>query len=125
MDKDKQDQNILEKINNTAKFKKLKETPKLTRERQLQFSLRKVKREKRFDENRCRKIQPHASKPATMWDLPKTQKMLSDSDDFSLQVIVSSIGTIFLNSVIPKEYSAKDSFSYSEEMQQRSDNNFS
>ena len=37
------DQNILEIINNTAKFKKLKDNPRLTREGQLQCFMRKIK----------------------------------------------------------------------------------
>ena len=52
--------------------------------------------------------------------------MLSDSDDFSLRAIISSIGTYrynlakfiteLLDSVIPKEHCAKDSFSFCEEI---------
>ena len=53
-------------------------------------------------------------------------KMLSDSDDFSPRAIISSIGTYrynlakfiteLLDSVIPKEHCAKDSFSFYEEI---------
>ena len=39
------------------------------------------------------KIYACGSKPATIYDLPKTHKMLFDYDDFSLRPIISSIGT--------------------------------
>ena len=58
--------------------------------------------------------------------------MLSDSDDFSLRPVISSIGTYNytlakfltkpLDSVIPKGHCAKNSFSFCEEIQQVSSN---
>ena len=58
--------------------------------------------------------------------------MLFDSDDFSLQPIISSIGTYrynlakflteLLDPVIPKEHCAKDLFSFCKEIQQVSSN---
>ena len=45
------DQKILEIINDTTKFKKLKDNPTLTREGQLQRFLRKIKDKNLFDEN--------------------------------------------------------------------------
>ena len=123
---------MLEIINDTAKFKKLKDSPTLTRAGQLQRFLRKVKDKNLFDENRYKKIYPCGSKPATIYNLPKTHTMLFDSNDFSLRPIISSIGnynfnlakflTDFLDPVISKEHCAKGSFSFCEEMQQVSNN---
>ena len=88
---------MLEIINDTAKFKKLKDSPTLTRAGQLQRFLRKVKDKNLFDENRYKKIYPCGSKPATIYSLPKIHKMLFDSDDFSLRPIISSIGNYNFN----------------------------
>ena len=94
--------------------------------------MRKIKGENLFDENTYRKIFPCGSKPATIYGLPKTHKMLFDSDDFSLRPIIFSIGTYnynlakflteLLDPVISKEHCAKDSFSFCEEIQQVSSN---
>ena len=97
--------------------------------------MRKIIEKNLFDENTYKKIYPCGSKPATIYGLPKTHRMLFDSDNFSLRPIVSSIGTYnynlakflneLINSVIPKEHWAKDSFGFYEEIQQvRSNNNF-
>ena len=51
LDRDIYDRKILEIINDTAKFKKLKDNPTLTREGQLQRFLRKTKDKNLFDEN--------------------------------------------------------------------------
>ena len=94
--------------------------------------MRKITDRNLFNENAYKKIYPCGSKPASIYGLPKTHKMLFDSDDFSLRPIISSIGTYnynlakFLNElldpVIPKEHCTKDSFSFSEEIQQVSGN---
>ena len=94
------------------------------REGQLQRFLRKIKDKNLFDENMYKKIYPCGSKLATIYSLPKTHKMLFDSDYFSLQPIISSVGTYNYNldPVISKEHCAKDSFSFCEEIQQVSSN---
>ena len=79
--------------------------------------LRKIKDKKLFDGNKYKKIYPCGSKPATIYVCPKTHKMLSDADDFSLRLIISFIGTYnynlakflteLLDPVIPKEHCAK------------------
>ena len=130
LDRDIYNWKKLEIINNTTKFKKLKDNP--TREGQLQCSLRKIKDKNLFDENMYKKIYPCGSKPATIYGLPQTHKMLFDPDDFSLWPIISSIGTYnynlakflteLLDPVISKEHCAKDSFSFCEEIQQVSSN---
>ena len=44
-----------------------------------------------------KKIYPCGSKPASIYSLPKTHKMLFDSSDFSLRPILFSIGTYYYN----------------------------
>ena len=75
-----------------------------------------------------KEIYPCGSKPATIYGLPKTRKMLFDSEDSSLRPIISSIGTYnydlakflteLLDPVIPNEHRAKDLLSLYEEIQQ-------
>ena len=118
LDRDIYDRKILEIINDTTKFEKLKDDPTLTREGQLQRFLKKIKDKNLFDENKYKKIYPCGSKPTTVYGLPKTHKMLFHSDDFSLRPIISSIGTYnhnlakflteLLDPVISKEHCAKD-----------------
>ena len=98
----------------------------------MQRFLRKVKDENLFDENTYKKVYPCGSKLATIYGLPKTHKMLFESDDFSLGPIISSIRTYnynlakflteTLDPAIPKEHCAKDLFSFCEEIQQVSNN---
>ena len=98
----------------------------------MQRFLRKIKDKNLFHENTYQKIYPCGSKPATTYGLPKTHKMLFDSDDFSLRPIISSIGTYnynlakflteLLDPVISKEHCAKDLFSFREEIKQVSSN---
>ena len=124
LDRDIYERKTLKIINDTTKFKKLKDNPTLTGDGQLQGFLRKIKDKNLFDENTYKKIYPSGSKPATIYGLPKTHKMLLDSDDFSLRPIISSIGTYnynlakflteFLDSVISKKHCAKHSFSFCE-----------
>ena len=100
----------------------------MTREGQLKRFLKKIKDKNLFDQKKYKKIHPCGFKPATIYGLPKTQKMLFHSDDFSLRPIISSIGTYNyilakflterLDPVISKEHCANDSFSFCEGMQQ-------
>ena len=137
LERDIYDRKILEIINDTAKFKKLKDNTILTREKDnCSVFWGKSRTKIFFDENTYKKIYPCVFKPPTIYGLPKTHKMLFDSYDFSLRPIFSSIGaynynlakflTELLSPAIPKEHSAKDSFSFCEEIQQVSGNdNFS
>ena len=119
---------ILKLISDVNEFKNPNEDPTLTREGQLQRFLRKVKDKGLFDDNTYKKIYPSGSKPATIYGLPKTHKLLSnDFQDLSFRPIVSSIATYnynlakflseLLDPVIPNEHCAKDSFSFCEEIQ--------
>ena len=98
--------------------------------------MRKIKDKNLFDENTYKKVYPCGCKPANIYGLSKTDKMLFDSDDFSLHPIISPIDsynynldkflTELLDPVIPKKHSNKDYFSFCEEIQHVSSNdNFS
>ena len=94
--------------------------------------MRKIKDKNLFDENTYKKVYPCGCKPANIYGLSKTDKMLFDSDDFSLQPIISPIDsynynldkflTELLNPVIPKEHCNKNYFSFCEEIQHVSSN---
>ena len=89
---------ILRLISDVNKFRKLNEDPALTREGQLQRFLRKIKDKGLFDDNTFKKIYPSGSKPATIYGLPKTHKLLSnDFQDLSFRPIVSTIATYNYN----------------------------
>ena len=135
LDRDIYDGKILEIINDTTKFKILKENPALTREGQSQRFLREIKDKNLFDKNTYKETYSCGSKPATIYGLPNTHNMLIDSNGFSLRPFISFIGTLnynlseflteLLNLVLSKEHCAKDSFRFFEEMQQvSSKNNF-
>ena len=88
--------------------------------------MRKIKDKNLFSENTYKKIYTCGSKPATIYGLPKTHKMLFDSDDFSAigtyNYNVAKFLTELFHLVISKEHCAKDSFSFCEEIQQVSSN---
>ena len=97
LDRDIYDRKSLEMISDIIKFKKVKDNPTLTRERQLQDFLRINKDKNLFDENTYKKIYSCGSKLASIYGLPKTVKMFFDSNDFSLRPVISSIGTFDYN----------------------------
>ena len=94
--------------------------------------MRKIKDKNLLVENSYKKNYPCDSKPATIYGLPKTYKMLFDSDDFPLRPILFFIGTFnnnlakflteLLDPLISKEHCAKHSFRSCEEIQQKSSN---
>ena len=135
LDKTFYGEKILRLISDVNKFRKLNGDPTLTREGQLQRFLRKIKDEGLFDDNTYKKIYPSDSKPATIYGLPKTHKLLSnDFEDLSFHPIVYSIARYNYNlakflselvdPVIPNEYCAKDSFTFCKEMQRVSANDY-
>ena len=95
-----------------------------TREGQSQHLLKKIKEKNLFNENTYQKIYPCGFKPTTIYSIPKTNKMLFDSDDFSLRPIICSIGTYnyslpkflteLLDPVISKKHCTKNSSSFCE-----------
>ena len=115
LDKTFYEEKILKLISDVNKFKKLNEDPALTREEQQQLFLRIIKDKGLFDDKTYQKIYSSGSKPATIYGLPKTHKLLSnDLQDLYFRPIVSSIATYnynlakflseLLNPVIPNEH---------------------
>ena len=88
LDKTFYEEKILRLTSDVNKFRKLNEDPTLTREGQLQLFLRKIKDKGLFDDNTYKKIYPSGSKPATIYGLPKTYKLLSnDFQDLSFRLL--------------------------------------
>ena len=101
----------------------------------MQRFLRKIKDKGLFDDNTFKKIYPSGSKPAIIYSLPKTHKLLSNNfEDLSCRPIVSPIATYsynlakflseLLDIVIPSQHCAKDSFTFCEEMRGVSANDY-
>ena len=107
-----------------SKFKLLTADPTSLREGQLQWFLRKLKNEGFFDEDVYKSVYPMGSRPARMYGLPKLHKIFDSVPAF--RPILSSTGTYnyqlakflgkLLDDVIPNDYSAKDTFSFVEEL---------
>ena len=107
-----------------SKFKLLTADPTSLREGQLQRFLRKLKNEGFFDEDVYKSVYPTGSRPARMYGLPKLHKIFDSVPAF--RPILSSTGTYnyqlakflgkLLDDVIPNDYSAKDTFSFVEEL---------
>ena len=122
-------------INDTSKFKKLSSDPTILREGQLQRFLRTLKNKGFFTDESYDKIYPSASKPASIYGLPKIHKLNINKDNLSLRPIISSIGTYNYNlskfltnllaPVIPTTNCTKDSFTFCEGIKTiRATNNF-
>ena len=135
LDKTIYKEKILKLIIVANKFKKLNEDPRLTREGHLQRFLRKTKEKDLFEDSIYKKNYPSGSKQATIYGLPKTHKLLSNNfQDLSFGAIVSSIAAYndnlakffseLLNPVIPTEHFAKDLFTFCEEIQKISSNDY-
>ena len=113
-------------INDTSKFKKLSSDPTILREGQLQRFLRTLKNKGFFTDESYDKIYPSASKPASIYGLPKIHKLNINKDNLSLRPIISSIGTYnynlskFLTNLLapvsPTTNRTKDSFTFGEEI---------
>ena len=114
--------------NDTSKFLKLSSEPTITREGKLQRFVRTLKNKGFFTKDQYDKIYPCGSQPARLYGNPKTHKLKSPSDKLTFRPIVSSICaynynlakflTDMLDPVIPKDYCAKDSFSFSKEIKE-------
>ena len=122
-------------INDTSKFEKLSSDPTILREGQLQRFLRTLKNKGFFTDESYDKIYPSASKPASIYGLPKIHKLNINKDNLSLRPIISSIGTYNYNlskfltnllaPVIPTTNCTKDSFTFCEEIKKvRATNKF-
>ena len=62
-------------MSDDTKFKKLQSDPTLQREGQLQWNLRKLKKNGVFDSGTYRNIYPTGSQPARLYGLPKLHKV--------------------------------------------------
>ena len=111
-------------INDRSKFKLLTQYPTSLQEGQLQRFLRKLKNEGCFNDDLYKSVHPTGSRPARMYVLPKLYKIFDSVAAF--RPILSSIETYnyqlakflgkLLDDVIPNGRSAKDTFSFVEEL---------
>ena len=85
-------------LSDDTKFKKLQSDPTLQREGQLQWNLRKLKKNGVFDSGTYHNIYPTGSQPARLYGLPKLHKVKDPRSTIPpFKPIVSSIGTYNYN----------------------------
>ena len=77
MDRKQYNLNMLKIINDTNKFKLLKDDPTITREGKLQRFLRSLKSKGHINSDMYKEIYPVGSQPARMYGLPKMHKVKS------------------------------------------------
>ena len=116
------DQSILKIINDSSKFRPIKEDPTLSREGRLQRLLQKLKKDGHLDNAVYENIYPKGSQPARIYGLPKLNKDFGANSTPPFRPIVSSIGTYNYNSAkylcdllsphIPAEHCATDTFTF-------------
>ena len=87
------DQGILKIINDTSKFRPIKEDPTLLREGRLQRLLRKFKKDGHLDDVVYENIYPKGSQQERIYGLPKMHKDRGPNSTPPFRTIVSSIGT--------------------------------
>ena len=117
------DNEILNIINDTSKFK---EDPTLLREGRLQRFLRKLLKNDHLDRCVYDKNYPSGSQPARIYGLPKMHKAREPNSIPPFRPTVSSIGTynyelakylcILLEPHIPSEHCALDTFTFVREI---------
>ena len=120
---------MVDLLSDNSKFKSLESDLTLCREGQLQWFLRKLKKNGLLDCNIYREIYPSGSQPARLYGLPKLHKV-KDPKTITppFRPIVSSIGTYNYNLAkylcsllkphISSEFCATDTFSFVQEIQQ-------
>ena len=121
------DQGILKIINDSSKFRPIKEDPTLSREGRLQRLLRKLKKDGHLDNAVYENIYPKGSQPARIYGLPKLHKDFGANSTPPFRPIVSSIGTYnynlakylcdLLSPHIPTEHCATDTFTFVQDIQ--------
>ena len=97
LDRSDYDQGILKIINDTSKFRPIKEDPTLLREDRLQRLLRKYKKDGHLDNVVYKNIYPKSSQPARIYGLPKMHKDRGTNSTPPFRPVVSSIGTYNYN----------------------------
>ena len=113
-------------ISDNTKFRELQNYPTFKRQGQLQSFLLKLKKGGLFNGNEYEKIYPTGSNIARLYGLPKTHKLNSVNDKLTLRPIISSIGTYNyhlsdylskkLSPHIPCQYTAKDTFTFVDDL---------
>ena len=84
---------ILKIINDTSKFRPIKEDSTLLRENRLQGFLRKLLKNGHLDRCVYVKIYPSGSQPARIYGLPKMHRAREPNSIPPFHCVVSSIGT--------------------------------
>ena len=122
LDRSEYDQGILKIINDTSKFRPIKEDPTLLREGRLQRLLRKLKKDGHLDNVVYENIYPRGSQPARIYRLPKMHMDRGPNSAPPFRPIVSCIGTYnynlpkylcnLLSPHIPTEHGATDTFTF-------------
>ena len=117
------DNNAIEEIlSDISKFEKLSEDPILKCEASLQRFFCKLKQKNLFNEIEYDKCYPSGFAPARIYGTPKMHKFSSIDSFTKLCPIVSSLDAFnynlarflcdLLSTVVPKDYSWKDTFSF-------------
>ena len=98
LDKTFYEEKILWLISDVNKFKELNKDTALIKEGNLQHFVRKIIDKSLFNDNSYNKIYTGGSRPASIYGLPKTHKLLSnDFQDLLFCPIVSSVATCNYN----------------------------
>ena len=123
----KPDKGILKIINDSSRFRPIKEDPTLSREGRLQRLLRKLKKDGHLDKAVYENIYPKGSQPARIYGLPKLHEDFGANSTPPFRTIVSSIGTYnynlakylcdLLSPHIPTEHCATDTFTFVQDIQ--------
>ena len=114
-------------INDSSKFRPIKEDPILSREGRLQRLLRKLKKDGHLDNAVYENIYPKGSQPARIYGLPKLHKDFGANSTPPFRPIVSSIATYnynlakylcdLLSPHIPTEHCATNTFTIVQDIQ--------
>ena len=120
------DQGILKVINDTSKFRPIKEDPPLLGEDRLQRVLRKLKKDGNLDNLVYENIYLKGSLPARIYGLPKMHKDHGPNSTPPFRPIESSVGTYSYNLAkylcnllsphIPTERCATDTFTFGQDI---------
>ena len=129
LDRSDYDQGIFKIINDTSKFRPIKEDSTLLREGRLRRILQKVKKNGHLDKVVYENIYPKGSQPAKIYGLPKMHKIRAHNSSPPFCPIVSLLEHTIMTWLhtfaifsphIPTEHCATDTFSFVQEIQSSS-----